>query len=68
MLPKRKFNIYPRNNENMQALISFYFDDFEIIQDRALDELNKHPSLTLNQIEFIFQKLIEAYEPIFEKN
>jgi hypothetical protein len=68
MLPKKEFNIYPRTEENLQALISFYFDGLEINQEHALDTLNKKPSLTLNQLEFIFRKLAEAYEPIFKKH
>lgn len=67
MLPRKELNIYPRTQENLQALISYYFDGLEINQEKALDALNKEPTLTLNQIEFICRKLVEAYEPIFRK-
>ena len=68
MLPSKKYNIYPRNNENLEALLSFYFDEFDVEQDEALGELQKYPMLATNQIEYIFRKLTEAYQPIFKKH
>jgi len=67
MLPPKKLNIYPRTDENIEALISFYFDELDVNQDGALEAVNKHSSLTINQIEYIFNKLKEAYQPIFKK-
>jgi len=68
MLPKKEFNIYPKSEENFNALISFYFDQFEIDLSESLEFLKTKSSISLNQIEFIFRKLNEAYIPIFSAN
>ena len=68
MLPKKELNIYPKSEENFNALISFYFDQFEIDLSESLDFLKTKSSISLNQIEFIFRKLNEAYIPIFSAN
>ena len=67
-LPKRTSNIYPKNDENLQALIDFYFAEFNIGQKDSLKILNDNTSLSLNQIEFIIRKLSEAYIPVFRKH
>ena len=66
MLPDRKLNIYPNTDENLQALINFYFSEFN--EKGALDEMKQHPQITLNQWEFIFKKIIEAYQPVFQRH
>jgi len=67
MLPKKELNIYPKNIENYKALISFYFDSYELDLSESFDYLSARTSFSLNQIEFILRKLSEAYEPIFSK-
>jgi hypothetical protein len=67
MLPIKKKNVYPKTDENLQALISFYFAEFNIGLKDSLKVLNENTSLSLNQIEFIIRKLSEAYIPIFRK-
>ena len=68
MLPKKELNIYPKSDENLAALISFYFDKYEVKNDNGLETLKVKTSLTLNQVEFILRKLSEAYETIFRSN
>ncbi len=67
MLPKKELNIYPKNDENFKALISFYFDSYELDLSESLNYLSERTSFSLNQIEFILRKLSEAYEPVFSK-
>ncbi len=67
MLPKKELNIYPKTEENLKALISYYFDKYELDLTESSDYLNEKTSFSLNQIEFILRKLNEAYEPIFSK-
>lgn len=68
MLPKTELNIYPKSDENLKALISFYLAQYDVIDDNGVEILNEKTSLSLNQIEFIFKKLSEAYIPIFAKH
>ena len=68
MLPNKKLNIYPKTDENLNALLSFYFDKFDVDHDKILDAVKRKTSLSLNQLEFIFRKLSEAYIPIFKKH
>ena len=68
MLPKKEINIYPKSEENLNALISFYFDQFEIDLSESLEFLQMKSSISLNQIEFTFRKLNEAFIPIFSVN
>lgn len=68
MLPSKEFNIYPKSDENLKALISHYFDKYDINQEGGIEKLKEKTSLDLNQIEFILRKLAEAYEPIFKKH
>lgn len=64
-LPKREENIYPKTEENIKALISFYFDKYDINQEGAIEAIMSKTSLSLNQVEFIIKKLSEAYPSIF---
>jgi len=68
MLPQKKLNIYPKTDENLLALFSFYFDKHDVIQDNILDTVKRKTSLALNQLEYIFRKLSEAYVPVFKKH
>lgn len=68
MLPDKALNIYPKSNENLEALINFYFNNHDIHRSNALELLQEKNSLTLNQCEYILKKLSEAYAPIFRKH
>lgn len=68
MLPKKEFNIYPKSEENLKSLVSFYFDKYDLQEDNGLDILKGMGSLTLNQIEFMCRKLSESYIPVFQKH
>lgn len=68
MMPSNEPNIYPKSDENLKALISFYFDIFDIDKKDALEKLKEKDFLSLNQCEFILRKLSEAYKPVFTKN
>ena len=68
MLPKKEFNIYPKNDENLQALINFYLDKYDVNDDNGVEILKEKTSLSLNQLEFIFRKISEAYIPVFKKH
>jgi|GEM_PF-6792413 len=67
MLPKKRLNIYPKTDENINAILDFYFNDCDIEREGALERLRKAP-LSINQIEFMMRKISEAMEPIFLKN
>ncbi len=68
MLPKKELNIYPKSDENLQYLISFYFGEYDINRENGVEILREKTSLGLNQVEFIVKKLSEAYKPIFQKH
>ena len=68
MLPDKRLNIYPKNEENIQALIDFYFLHYNINQEGAIQKMKGRTSLSLNQLEFIIKKLSEAFVPIFMKH
>lgn len=68
MLPKKVLNIYPKSDENFKALISFYFDSYEIDLTESVEFLNEKTSFSLNQIEFVLRKISEAYKTIFREN
>lgn len=48
MLPKREDNIYPKTEENIKALLSFYFDKYDINQVGAIEAIMSKTSLSLN--------------------
>jgi hypothetical protein len=68
MVPKKELNIYPKSEENLKSLISYYFDKYDVKNDNGEEFLKEKTSLSLNQIEFIVRKLSEAYVPIFQKH
>lgn len=68
MVPPKDLNIYPKNDENLTALLSYYFDKYDVNQEKGVEMLKKRTSLSLNQVEFIIKKLSEAYSPIFKKH
>lgn len=68
MIPKKDLNIYPKSEENYKALISFYFDSYEIDLTESVEFLNEKTSFSLNQIEFVLRKISEAYKSIFREN
>ena len=61
MIPKKEENIYPRNKENIRAIIDFYFS----IPDGDLKYLFEQKKLSTNQIEFIANK-VSKYSYFFE--
>ncbi len=65
MLPKEEYNIYPKTEENLKALLIFYFGKYDLPMENALDDLLSKTSLSLNQIEFILRKLSESYKVLF---
>ncbi len=66
MLPKQELNIYSKSEENLNDLLSFYFDKHDIQRGNILEEIKNKSSLSLNQVEFIIRKLSESYKEIFE--
>ena len=68
MLPNKELNIYPKSDENLKSLISYYFDKYDLNLENGIEIIQKKTSLSLNQIEFIIRKLSEAYVPIFKKH
>ena len=51
MLLPKKVNIYPKSDENMKSLISYYFDRYDINQESGVECLKEKTSLSLNQIQ-----------------
>lgn len=69
MIPKKKLNIYPKNNSNIQAIIKYYFTGLELNTEGVMEYLmNEKSSLELNQIQFICRKINEGYSNIFRPN
>ena len=66
MLPQKELNIYPLNDENVLAVIHFYFDQYDVNYDGILEKVKEASFLKMNQLEFIFRKLSEAYIPVFK--
>lgn len=66
MLPKKEFNIYPKTEENLNALLLFYFSKYDLLLKNADKDLMNITSLSLNQLEFIIRKLSESYKVLFE--
>ena len=66
MIPNSNLNIYPKTKKNIKALISFYFDKFDLQNEGAVEKILEKTSLSLNQIEFIICKLSESYLEIFK--
>jgi hypothetical protein len=69
MIPKKKLNIYPKNNTNVQAIIEYYFAELDLNTEGVAEYLmNEKSSLELNQIQFICRKINECYLNIFRPN
>ena len=66
---EKKLNIYPKNDTNIQAIIEYYFTEFELNTEGVMEYLmNEKSSLELNQIQFICRKINEGYINIFRPN
>ena len=66
MIPKKKLNIYPKTNTNVQAIIEYYFTELDLNTEGVMEYLmNEKSSLELNQIQFICRKINEGYLNIF---
>lgn len=69
MIPKRTLNIYPKNENNIQSLIEYYFRDLELNKEGVVEYLiEENSSLELNQIEFMCRKIKQGYIHIFRSN
>lgn len=69
MIPKKKLNIYPKNDTNIQAIIEYYFTELELDTEGVMEYLmNEKTLLELNQIEFLCRKIYEGYHNIFRPN
>ena len=69
MIPKKKLNIYPKTNTNVQAIIEYYFTELELNTEGVMEYLmNENSSLELNQIQFVCRKINECYLNIFLPN
>lgn len=50
-LPKKEFNIYPKNEENINAILSYYFDKYLLFDKiEAISFLMENNILSINQI------------------
>lgn len=66
LLPKKEFNIYPKTKSNIEAVLSFYFDQFMLYdKSEGVEFLYSNSILSMNQIEFIARKLSESWNKIF---
>lgn len=65
MLPNKELNIYPKSEENINALLCFYFNKYNLDKENSTKTIMYYSSLSLNQIEFIVRKLSESFEEIF---
>ena len=69
MIPKKKLNIYPKNETNVKALIDYYFAELELNTQSAMEYLIvEKSSLELNQIEFLCRKINEGFTDVFRPN
>ena len=69
MIPKKKLNIYPKTENNIQAIIEYYFAKLELDTEGVMTYLmNEKSYLELNQIEFLCRKINEGYQNIFQPN
>lgn len=68
MLPPKEKNIYKTSKKNLQSLLSFYFDKYDISSKGAVSYIRTKPSLSLNQIQFIVKNLSESYELVFKES
>jgi len=69
MIPKKKLNIYPKNETNVKALIDHYFAELELDTQSAMEFIMvEKSSLELNQIEFLCRKINEGFINVFRPN
>ena len=68
MLPSKTLNIYPKSKENIDSLISYYLAKYDVSNSDSYEAIDKHPSLQLNQLEFIIKNIASAYPEVFRKN
>lgn len=67
-LPKKEFNIYPKTEENINAILSYYLDKYLVFEKvEAISFIMENNILSMNQIEFIARKLSESWHQIFEE-
>lgn len=67
ILPKKEFNIYPKTEENIKAVLSYYLDKYLLFEkEEAITFLMENDILSMNQLEFIARKLSESWQQIFE--
>lgn len=65
-LPKKEFNIYPKTEENINAILSYCFDKYLLFEKEEAITLMENDILSMNQLEFIARKLSESWHQIFE--
>lgn len=69
ILPKRELNVYPKTEENVNAVLSFYFDKYLLFDKKeGVKYIMENDNLSMNQIEFIARKLSECYPEIFKNH
>ena len=69
MIPKKKLNIYEKNEINVKALIKYYFDELELDTQGVMEYIMiEKSSIELNQIEFLCRKINEGFINVFRPN
>jgi len=68
MLPSKTINIYPKSKENIDSLLSYYLDQYDVVKSESYEAIDKHPALCLNQLEFIVRNIAAAYQEVFREN
>ena len=58
LIPRREINIYPNNEENVRAILDYYFK----IPDNDTKWIFEQKDLTINQVEFIAKKVSNNIE------
>lgn len=67
ILPKKEFNIYPKTEENLKAILTYYLDKHLLFEKKeAIIFLRENETLSINQIEFIAKKLSESWNQLFK--
>ncbi len=67
ILPNRELNIYPKTEENLNAILSFYFDKYLLSdKQKGVKYIMENDNLSMNQIEFIARKMSECWPIIFK--
>ena len=69
MIPKKKLNIYEKNEINVKALIKYYFDELELDTQGVMEYIMiEKSSIELNQLEFLCRKINEGFINVFRPN